>query len=67
MKRKLMYAFMAMTAMLAMNSCEPEDIDAAYDDKTSLNSPFIFSEGYQDTIVHEYNLTTPISDWLSMI
>lgn len=58
---------MAMTAMLAMNSCEPEDIDAAYDEKTSLKSPFIFSEGYQDTIVHEYNLTTPISDWLDMI
>ena len=67
MKRKLIYAFMAMTAMLALNSCEPEDIDKAYDEKTSLNSPYIFSEGYQDTIYYKYDLETPTSDWLKMI
>ena len=67
MTKKLKYAFMAVTAMLALSSCEQEDIDKAYDEKTSLNSPYIFSEGYQDTIVHVYDLPTPASDWLSMI
>lgn len=67
MKRKLIYAFMAMTAMLALSSCEQEDIDKAYDEKTSLNSPYIFSEGYQDTIYYKYDLPTPASDWLKMI
>ena len=67
MKRKLIYAFMAMTAMLALNSCEQEDIDSAYDEKTSLNSPYIFSEDYQDTIYYKYDLKEPTSDWLKMI
>ena len=67
MTKKLKYAFMAVTAMLALSSCEQEDIDKAYDEKTSLNSPYIFSEGYQETIVHVYDLPTPASDWLSMI
>ena len=67
MKRKLIYAFMAMAAMLSLNSCEQEDIDAAYDEKTALNSPYIFSEGYQDTIYYKYDLATPTSDWLKMV
>lgn len=67
MKRKLMYAIMALTAMTVLSSCEEEDLSKVYDEKTSLDSPFIFSEGYQDTIVHAYDLPIPISDWLGMV
>ena len=67
MNRKLMYAIMAMTAMTALSSCEEEDWEKAYDEKTSLDSPFLFSEGYQDTIAIAYDLPTPITDWLSMV
>ena len=67
MNRKLMYAFVAMMAMTALNSCEEEDLTKAYDENTSLDSPFLFSEGYQDTIVVAYDLPTPATDWLGMV
>ena len=67
MNRKLMYAFVAMMAMTALNSCEEEDLTKAYDEKTSLDSPFLFSEGYQDSIIVAYDLPTPATDWLSMV
>ena len=62
-----MYAIMAMTVMTTLNSCEDEDLEKAYDEETSLSSPFLFSEGYQDSIAIAYNLPTPITDWLSMV
>ena len=67
MNRKLMYAIMAIAAMTALNSCEEEDLDKVYDEKTSLDSPFLLSEDYQDTIVHVYDLPTPVTDWLGMV
>ena len=67
MNRKLMYAFVAMMAMTALNSCEEEDLTKAYDENTSLDSPFLFSEGYQDSIIVAYDLPTPTTDWLSMV
>ena len=62
-----MYAIMAMTVMTTLNSCEDEDLEKAYDEETSLSSPFLFSEGYQDSIAIAYDLPTPITDWLSMV
>ena len=59
MNKKLMYVIMVIAAMTSMTSCDEEDFKKAYDEKTSLDSPYIFSEGYQDNIVHEYDLATP--------
>ena len=67
MKRKLVYAIMVIVSMTALNSCEDEDLEKVYDEKISLDSPFLFSEGYQDTIAIPYDLSTPITDWLSMV
>jgi len=67
MNRKLMYAIMAIAAMTALNSCDDEDLEKAYDEKTSLDSPFLFSEGYQDSIVVPYDLPQPLTDWLGMV
>ena len=67
MKRKLMYVIMAITAMTAMNSCDQEDMEKVYDEETSLDSPYLLSENYHDTIVIAYDLPTPITDWLSMV
>ena len=67
MNRKLLYAIMAIAAMTALNSCSKDDVEKVYDEKTSLTSPFIFSEGYQDSIVVPYDLPTPATDWLSMV
>ena len=67
MNRKLLYAIMAIAAMTALNSCSNDDLEKVYDEKTSLDSPFIFSEGYQDSIAVPYDLATPATDWLSMV
>ena len=67
MNRKLLYAIVAMMAMTALNSCDEGDFEKAYDEKTSLDSPYLFSEGYQDTIVVAYDLPTPATDWLGMV
>ena len=67
MKRKLMYVMMAIAAMTALNSCSDEAFEQAYDEKTSLDSPFLFSEGYKDSIQVPYDLTKPITDWLDLV
>ena len=67
MNRKLVYAIMVIVSMTALNSCEDEDLEKVYDEKISLDSPFLFSEGYQDTIAIPYDLPTPITNWLSMV
>ena len=67
MKSKLMYGIIAAAAMTALNSCSDDDLNKVYEEGVSLDSPFIFSEGYQDTIVHAYDLPAPASDWLSML
>ena len=67
MSRKIMYAIMAIAAMTALNSCDEEDFKKAYDEKTSLDSPFLFSEDYKDSIWVPYDLPTPLTDWLGMV
>ena len=67
MNRKLLYAIMAIAAMTALNSCSNDDLEKVYDEKTSLTSPYIFSEGYQDSIAVPYDLATPATDWLSIV
>ena len=67
MNRKLMYAIMVIVAMTALSSCSDDTFEKAYDEKTSLDSPFLFSEGYQDSIIVAYDLPTPATDWLSMV
>ena len=67
MNRRLMYAIMAITALTALNSCEDEDLQKVYDEKTSLDSPFLFTEDYQDTIAIAYDLPSPATDWLGMV
>ena len=67
MKRKLMYVMMAIAAMAALNSCSDEAFEQAYDEKTSLDSPFLFSEGYKDSIQVPYDLTKPTTDWLDLV
>ena len=67
MNRKLIYAIMAIASMTAFYSCEDEDLEKVFDEKTSLDTSFLFSEDYQDTIVIGYDLPTPITDWLGMV
>ena len=67
MNRKLLYGIMAIAAMTALNSCSNDDLEKVYDEKTSLTSPYIFSEGYQDSIAVPYDLATPATDWMSMV
>ena len=67
MKRKLMYVMMAIAAMTTLNSCSDEAFEQAYDEKTSLDSPFLFSEGYKDSIQVPYDLTKPTTDWLDLV
>ena len=67
MNRKLTCAIMALIALTSLSGCDEEDLKKAYDEGTSLDSPFIFTENYQDTIVHVYDLSTPITDWMGMV
>ena len=67
MIRKLFYALMALAAMTTLGSCEEEDLEKVYDEATSLDAPFLFTEGYEDTIAVAYDLPAPITDWLSMV
>ena len=60
-------AITAITATAALSSCEAEDLEKAFDEETSLDSPFIFTEGYQDSIAIAYDLPIPATDWLSMV
>ena len=67
MKRKLMYAIMAIAAMTALNSCDDETFEKAYDEKTYVDVPYLFSEGYKDSIMVPYDLAKPITDWMDMV
>ena len=67
MYKKLLYVMLTLAPMAVFNSCSEEDLEKVYDEKTSLDSPFIFSEGYQDSIHVAYDLPTPATDWLSMV
>ena len=65
--KNLLYVMLTLVPMAVFNSCSEEDLEKVYDEKTSLDSPFIFSEGYQDSILVAYDLPTPATDWLSMV
>jgi len=65
--KNLLYVMLTLAPMAVFNSCSKEDLEKVYDEKTSLDSPFIFSEGYQDSILVAYDLPTPATDWLSMV
>ena len=67
MYKKLLYVMLTLAPMAVFNSCSEEDLEKVYDEKTSLDSPFIFSEDYQDSILVAYDLPTPATDWLSMV
>ena len=58
---------LTLAPMAVFNSCSKEDLEKVYDEKNSLDSPFIFSEDYQDSILVAYDLPTPATDWLSMV
>ena len=49
-----------------LSSCDEDKGEPYYDDK-SLDVPYLFSEGYEDKIQHPYDLSTPLSDWLSLV
>ena len=63
------YPVSLMLAVLCgamLSSCE-EDPENPYYDDGSLDVPYLFSEGYQDEIQYPYELSTPLSDWLSLV
>ena len=64
MKRDLTIIVLALLATALLSSCDDPEIAYTED---SLDVPYLFSEGYQDTIQYPYDLSTPPSDWLSMI
>ena len=64
MKQNINVILVTLMVALLMGSCD--DPEKAFNED-SLDIPYLFTEGYQDTIQHPYNLPTPPSDWLSMI
>ena len=67
MKRKLMYVIMAIAAITTLNSCSDDDFKKAYDEKTYVDVPYLFSEDYQDSIQVPYDLSKPLTDWMDML
>ena len=67
MKRKLMYVIMASAAITTLNSCSDDDFKKAYDEKTYVDVPYLFSEDYQDSIQVPYDLSKPLTDWMDML
>ncbi len=67
MKRKLMYVMMAIAAITTLNSCSDDDFKKAYDEKTYVDVPYLFSEDYQDSIQVPYDLSKPLTDWMDML
>ncbi len=49
-----------------LTSCD-EDNGLPYYDDNSLDAPYLFTEGYQDEIQYPYQLSTPLTDWLSLV
>lgn len=56
----------AVLGAAMLSSCDEDKGLPYYDDK-SLDVPYLFSEGYQDEIQYPYELSTPLSDWLSLV
>lgn len=64
MKRNFPAIVLAFLAAVMLSSCD--DPKVAFNEDT-LDIPYVFSKGYQDTIKYPYKLETPLSDWLSMV
>ena len=64
MKQNLTLFVWTILAAALMSSCD--DPEVAFNEET-FDIPFLFSEGYQDSIKYPYDLATPPSDWLSMV
>jgi len=64
MRRNLSIIVLALLVAAVMGSCDDPEI--AFNEET-FGIPYLFSEGYQDTIKYPYELATPPSDWLSMV
>ena len=58
MRRDLTVIVWALLAAVVMSSCD--DPEVAFNEET-LNIPYLFSEGYQDTIKYPYEMSTPPS------
>ncbi len=56
----------ATLGAILLSSCEEDKGLPYYDDK-SLDAPYLFSEGYKDEIQYPYELSKPLSDWLSLV
>ena len=67
MKRKLMYVMMAIAAITTLNSCSDDDFKKAYDEKTYVDVPYLFSEDYKDSIQVPYDLSKPLTDWMEIL
>ena len=57
---------LAMLAGAMLTGCDEDNGLPYYDDK-SLDVPYLFTEGYEDQIQYPYELSTPLTDWLSMV
>ncbi len=57
---------LAVLGSMMLTSCD-EDKGKPYTDKDSLDVPYLFVEGYEDQIQYPYDLSKPLSDWLSLI
>ena len=57
---------LAVLSAALLSSCD-EDNGLPYYDENSLDVPYVFTEGYQDQIQYAYDLSAPLSDWLSLV
>jgi len=64
MKQNIAIIILAFLTATVMSSCD--DPEVAFNEDT-FDIPFLFSEGYQDSIKYPYELASPLSDWLSMV
>ena len=58
---------MAIAAITTLNSCSDDDFKKAYDEKTYVDVPYLFSEDYKDSIQVPYDLSKPLTDWMDML
>ena len=66
MSRKLLCFILSLATLSGLMSCQDEDLEKVYDDG-SLDDPFMFSVDYNDSILIPYELSAPISQWMSLI
>ncbi|MBQ3959468.1 MAG: hypothetical protein II677_03135, partial [Muribaculaceae bacterium] len=65
-KWNFIFLFLATLGSVLLTGCDEENGLPYYDDN-SLDNPYLFSDGYEDKIQHPYALSTPLTDWLSMV